>query len=275
MSDSISQPSGAAQYASAVEVLGTHSSHEPVATLSYGPDRSQALHVYVPPTDKEASDPLPVLIFFHGGAWIRGGLSWLRFMAPAVTSLPAVFVAATYRLAPGHKWPSQYQDVCQAISCVHQEIARFGGDPDRLIVGGHSAGGHLAALATLKDETPPLRACLPVSSPLDIRYGDVSLDSEEGRVYKYLLADRSQDTDASPMVFAGGARVPFHLVWGEQDFARIKQSNAAFVETLQQHSQVSHRIIGGAGHFDTHLMLADRNNPWYDHVKQLIEESRV
>ena len=275
MPDSTPQPSGAAQYAQQVELLGANSRHDPVATLSYGSHPGQTVQVYVPTARNDLAD-LPVLLFFHGGAWMQGGLSWLRFMAPAVTSLPAIFVAATYRLAPENRWPTQYEDACTAISYVHQEIERFGGSRDRFIVGGHSAGGHLAALAALKKGTPPLRACLPVSSPLDLRYGNVSLESEEGRVYKYLLADRSQDADASPMAFVEGADLPFHLVWGEQDFARIQRSNSAFSDALRGQSfGASHQIVPGASHFDTHLMLSDRRNPWYDRVATLLEESRA
>lgn len=250
-------------------------SHRPAARLDYGPKAGQHLEVYVPSRQQPHAEPLPVLIFFHGGAWIRGNLAWLNFMAPAVTALPAVFVAATYRLAPTHRWPAQYEDACDAITHVHRHIGEFGGDPARLLVGGHSAGGHLAALAVLKRQIPPVLGCLPVSAPCDLRFGDISMDSEDGRAYKYLLETRNQDADASPVLFTSGNRVPFHVVWGSGDLDRINRSSSALVTRLREAgSDVTEAIIEGANHFDTHLMLGQPLNDWYTHAARMLGDER-
>ncbi|MCL4746374.1 MAG: alpha/beta hydrolase [Burkholderiaceae bacterium] len=247
-----------------VDALGKSCKTQALAELAYGPDPVQRLDVYVPQQRAVDWRPLPVLVFFHGGAWIRGDRSWLKFMAPAVTSMPAIFVAGTYRHAPAARWPAQYCDVRDAIRQVHERISEFGGDPARIVVGGHSAGGHLATLAILRGEIPPMRACFPVSSSFDLRYGDVSPDSEEGRVYRFLLAERSQDADASPILFAQGNRVPFHLSWGSADLARIIRTSEAMTTALRDDGcAVTTAIVSGAGHFETHLQLADPENPWY------------
>lgn len=264
-------PPGAIEYIQAVEAMALSGRHRAIARLDYGPQAGQQLEVYVPSQARVPAAPLPVVIFFHGGAWIRGGLTWLDFMAPAVTALPAIFVAATYRLAPAHRWPAQYEDACDAIARVHRHIGEFGGNPGRLLVGGHSAGGHLAALAVLKREIPPVLGCLPVSAPCDLRFGDISVDSENGRAYKYLLQARSQDADASPVLFTEGNRVPFHVVWGSNDFERICRSSSALVAKLREGgSNVTESVVDGAGHFDTHLMLAQSLNPWYEHVARML-----
>ena len=257
----------AAAYGELADALGRTSTLDPVTTLSYGSDDGQKLHVYAPA--QAHGDALPIVTFFHGGAWVSGGLSWLRFMAPAVTSLPAIFVAGTYRLAPRWQWPAQYDDVRAAIACAYEHASSLGGDPARLIVGGHSAGGHLAALAVLKRELPPVRACFPVSCSFDLQYGDVSLDSPEGRVYKYLFSRREQDSEASPLVFAAGNHTPFHIVWGANDFARIAQSSEKMVAALREAgTPVSRAVVAHAGHFDTHLQLADPGNPWYARLQE-------
>lgn len=264
-------PPGATEYIQTVDAMALSGRHRAIARLDYGPRAGQQLEVYVPSRARIHAAPLPVLIFFHGGAWIRGGLTWLNFMAPAVTALPAIFVAATYRLAPAHRWPAQYEDACDAIAHVHRHIGEFGGNPGRLLVGGHSAGGHLAALAVLKREIPPVLGCLPVSAPCDLRFGDISVDSENGRAYKYLLQARSQDADASPVLFTKGNRVPFHVVWGSNDFERICRSSSALVAKLREGgSNVTESVIDGAGHFDTHLMLAQPLNPWYEHAARML-----
>jgi acetyl esterase/lipase len=257
-------PAGAADYVRQVESMAQACPAQPLSELAYGLDPAQRLDVYVPDRPRSDEGPLPVLIFFHGGAWVRGNRSWLKFMAPAVTSLPAIFVAGTYRLAPSARWPAQYTDVRDAIQCVHESIVEFGGDPGRVVVGGHSAGGHLAAMAVLRGEIPPVRACLPVSSSFDLRYGDVSPDSEEARVYRFLLSERSQDADASPILFAKGCRTPFHLSWGSADLARIIRTSNAMATALRETGcPVSTAIMQGARHFDTHLWLSDLAHPWY------------
>ena len=255
----------AADYREQVQSLGDASQLDPVVELEYGPDPAQRLDVYAPPNAAE----LPVLVFFHGGAWINGSRAWLRFMAPIVTALPAIFVAGTYRLGPTHRWPAQYEDLRDAVACAAAGVPKFGGDPNRMVVGGHSAGGHLAAMAVLRREIPAVRACFPVSSPYNIQYGNVPEDSPENRVYKYLLNDRAEDFDASPIEFVAGNRTPFHIIWGERDFDRICRQGPPMVEALSaEGAVVTHEVLPGASHFDTHLSLADPSCHWYQRVRE-------
>lgn len=258
--DAIPLSSAAAiAYAAQAEASG-RDAPDPVERVSYGTDRGQRLDIYAP----DRADSLPVLLFFHGGAWINGHLGWLRFMAPAVLALPAVFVAATYRLAPRCRWPAQEEDARAALALVQARAAHWGGDPDRIVIAGHSAGGQLAALIALKGERPPLAACMPVSAPLDLRYGDVPVESDAGRVYRYLLSERGQDQAASPLAFTEGNQLPFHLMWGERDLDRVRDSGERMAAALQQAGgPVSHAVLPDASHFDTHLALRDAGHDWY------------
>jgi len=232
--------------------------------VNYGTDRGQHLDVYAP----MGASSLPVLLFLHGGAWINGHLGWLRFMAPALLSLPAILVAATYRLAPRCRWPAQEEDAHAALNVVYRAAAEWGGDdPGRIVIGGHSAGAQLAAL---KGERPPLRACMPVSGPLDLRYGDVPLESDVGRVYRYLFTERSQDATASPIAFTSGSHLPFHLIWGECDLDRVQDAGVRMVEALEcAVAPVTHAVLPGASHFDTHLALRDPQHDWYNRFAAL------
>ena len=78
--------------------------------IAYGPDKRQKLDVY--PPEPSGATPVPVLMFMHGGYWVVGHKDTLGFMAPPITSAPAVLVTAGYRLAPGVKYPVQVDD-CQ------------------------------------------------------------------------------------------------------------------------------------------------------------------
>ena len=256
-------------YAERVEALGQQSALDPVERCFYGSHSSQALDIYAP---AEKTDDLPVLLFFHGGAWINGGLQWLRFMAPVIVDLPAVFVAATYRLGPEFRWPSQYEDVRDAIRFCHEHVHSHGGNPARMVVGGHSSGGHLASMAVLKKEIPPVKGCFPVSSAFNLQYGKVSDSSPEARVYKYLFSDPSQDREASPINFISGNSVPFHIVWGEQDFERIHNAVKPMIDALiNEGSEVSYEQVPAASHFDTHLQLGDAANPWYKRLRKVMK----
>ncbi len=258
----------AVSYARAATRLGKAAAIDPAMCLSYGAVRGQDMEIYEPAIGKN----LPVVVFFHGGAWTHGGLEWLRFMAPAVTALPAVFVAATYRLAPKHRWPAAFDDVCSALHTVYELAGPRGYDRGRIVVAGHSAGGHLAALATLRGGFPWIRSCFPVSSRFDLHTANPSPGSGEERVYKMVLAHPAQDVDASPIRFIDNNRVPFHILWGENDFPRVSSSSHAMVDALAaQGVRVSSAIVPGAGHFDTHLQLADPGNAWYARLKQELE----
>ena len=103
--------------------------------IAYGPDERQKLDVY--PPEPSGATPVPVLMFMHGGYWVVGHKDTLGFMAPPITSAPAVLVTAGYRLAPGVKYPVQVDDCRTALKWVFENIAKYGGDTDRIFVGGH------------------------------------------------------------------------------------------------------------------------------------------
>jgi arylformamidase len=250
-------------YIDAIERLGA-AGPEPSLQLAYGPDRGQRLDVYAPP----GARALPVLLFFHGGNWINGHLGWLRFMAEPALKAGAIFVAGTYRLAPRCKWPAAIEDVRAAVRFVSAHCAEWGGDPARLVIGGHSAGGQLTSLVALGDDPPPLAACFPVSCPFSLEHGDVPLESEPGRVYKYLFDPREQDRDASPIRLAERATIPFDIVWGDQDLPYVITTSREMVERLRRHgTPVFGQEVPNASHFDAHTMLGEASTPWYTRLK--------
>ncbi|MEP1113530.1 MAG: alpha/beta hydrolase [Nitratireductor sp.] len=250
-------------YDRAARALSDRSKLKPVAVLGYGKDPAQKTEIYRPHA-VEPTEPLPVLGFLHGGAWIAGGFQWLRFMAEAVVAQPAIFAAVTYRLAPNHKWPSQLEDGIGALRLIQARISDYGGDPDRIVLGGHSAGGQIAAMTVLSRQAAPVHACMPVSAPMDLRYGGVASDTGKGRVYRFLFRAAQDDAGASPICALAGNRTPFHLMWGACDFDHIRDSSARMCDALRDAGQpVTSTIEPGAGHFDTHLRLNSPNDDWY------------
>ena len=257
----------AARYVEETQRLAEKISISPLANVAYGGHEDQQLEIYAP----EVTAGLPALIFFPGGAWMHGQFSFVRFMAPVVTALPAIFVAALYRRAPEFRWPAHYEDARDAITLGISRVAEMGGDTTRIVLGGHSSGGHLATMAVLKQEIPSVRACFPVSASFDLRYGDVPEDSLAARVYKYLLKYPEQDAEASPINYVEGNKTPFHITWGEKDYEHVIPTVRPMITALENRgTRVTWHLVRGASHFDTHLALAHGDDPWYGRLREAL-----
>lgn len=125
--------------------------------LAYGSDPRQRLDVYVP--DQRTAEP-PVVVFFYGGRWQHGTRDFYAFVGEALASRGAVVVIADYRVWPEVGFPVFVDDGAAVIAWTRKNIATHGGNPDRIIVAGHSAGAHIAALLAL-DRSYLLRAGAP------------------------------------------------------------------------------------------------------------------
>jgi acetyl esterase len=98
----------------------------------------------------ESSEPLPLLVYAHGGGFVFCDLDSHDGLCRNLANLiPAVVVSVAYRLAPEHRWPTAAEDLYAATRWAVDHAADFGTDPSRVVVGGDSAGGNLAAVTTL------------------------------------------------------------------------------------------------------------------------------
>jgi acetyl esterase/lipase len=116
------------------------------ADVSYGNDPRNKLDVYTPVNGVADA---PVVVFFYGGSWNSGSRSDYRFVGEALASRGIVAVLADYRLYPQVHYQGFLDDSARAVGWTHEHIRQFGGDPKRLYVMGHSAGGYNAAMLAL------------------------------------------------------------------------------------------------------------------------------
>lgn len=118
----------------------------------------------------EGAKNLPVVFWIHGGGWQGGDKSEVQVKPKFFNEQGFVFVSTNYRLLPQVEMSVLIQDVAKSLGWVHKHIGEYGGDPQRILVGGHSAGAQLAALICIDDrylkaEGVPfsvLKGCLPV-----------------------------------------------------------------------------------------------------------------
>lgn len=113
--------------------------------VSYGHGPGETLDIFRAPR-KPGTPPAPVLVFIHGGWWRSLDKSDHSFIAPPFVQQGACVVVPNYALCPAVSVPDITLQMVHALAWVYRHIGAHGGDPDRITVVGHSAGGHLAAM---------------------------------------------------------------------------------------------------------------------------------
>jgi acetyl esterase/lipase len=109
--------------------------------LSYGPHHRQKLDLIAP----EGSGPHPLVAYLHGGGWVAGDKASYTRICREFAGRGYLTANVNYRLAPRHAHPTQLRDAAAAIRWIHGRAARFGGDGDRIVLAGDSAGAQLVS----------------------------------------------------------------------------------------------------------------------------------
>lgn len=141
---------------SAVDVLNATVStdtYRNVSDLAYGPEARHKLDVYLP-TQVQADQQLaaggaPMVVFFYGGSWSSGERADYRFVGEALASRGIAVVVADYRLSPQVRYPVFVEDSALAVRWAFDNAQKYGSNPARIFVMGHSAGGYNAAMLAL------------------------------------------------------------------------------------------------------------------------------
>lgn len=142
--------------------------------------KRHVLDVYTP--EKPVSKSLPVMFWIHGGGWQVGDKSDVALKPQVLTERGFVFVSTNYRLLPEVKMEELIGDVARSLGWVHKNIGKHGGDPQRIFVGGHSAGAQLAALICIDD-----RLLEKEGVSLDVLKGCIPVDGDTYDIPKIIL----------------------------------------------------------------------------------------
>ncbi len=197
-----------------------------------GPHGTIPMRLYRPRiADEKSPSALPVLVYYHGGGWVIGDLESHDTLCRELANASGVAVVAIdYRLGPEHRFPAAYDDAYAATRWIFAHAHELGLDPERLAVGGDSAGGNLAAVVALAARDRLDGSALPIAFQLliypatDMRRAHPShttngqgylLTSDTiGYFHDHYIDDANHDLDwrASPLLHADHARLPPALV---------------------------------------------------------------
>lgn len=215
---------------------------------SYGPEPRQKLDVYSP---KDAKDR-PVVVFFYGGSWTEGRRGLYRFVGAALAQRGFVTVLPDYRLYPQVKFPLFVEDGALAVAWVQQHAAEFGGDPRRIVLMGHSAGGHEAAfLAYDRQLLQKVGAHPQWIVGLVGLSGPYALEPNSA-VLHTIFASPYTEADWQPVRFVTAQAPPTLLVHGTaDDVVSIKHAEQLRDVLQARHVRVETQFYPGKGHADT------------------------
>jgi len=183
--------------------------------IAFG-EHGQTLDVWTP--GQRTDSPRPVIVFFHGGGWVKGDRDAYAFVGRAFASRGFVVVIPDYRKVPEVRFPAFIEDGADAVRWTRENIAQFGGNPDRIALAGHSAGAHTAVTLALDPRwlsaagvaPDTVKAVIGLSGPYDFYPFDKkrSIDA---------MSQWPEPRDTQPIAFARGDAPPMLLVTSSKD----------------------------------------------------------
>ena len=226
-------------------------SYRAVTDIAYGEGARRTLDVYRPAA---ATPGAPVVVFFYGGSWDSGDKGFYRFVGAALASQGVVAVIPDYRVYPEVRYPGFIQDAALAVAWAKAHAADYGGDPDRLVLMGHSAGAHIAAMLAYDrrwlnadglDPARDLRAMVGVSGPYDF----LPLHSDK---LKIIFGPEETRGDTQPINHVDGRGPPglFHTGGGDT-VVDPRNSLRLAARIVAAGGQATARIYPGVSHSGT------------------------
>ena len=183
--------------------------------VAYGPDPRQAMDIYAP--DGALEQPAPLVVFFYGGGWDQGSKTLYGWAAQALAARGFVVALPDYRLVPQVVFPAFIEDAAAATAHAAKIAAQYGGDPNHVAVGGHSAGAHLALMITLDrrymtaaGDRDRIKAAFGLAGPYDFLPFDVDAS-------KNAFGRAPDPTMTQPVTFVRPDAPPIWLGHGTAD----------------------------------------------------------
>ena len=208
----------------------------------------QSLDIYAP---DQSEVPCPVIVWVHGGGWLAGDKQKeVAEKATFFTELGCIFASVNYRLSPDVSHPAHTQDVAQSIAWLHNQAVNYGGNPQKIMLMGHSAGGHIVSLLgtnarfllELGIDPQIIRGILVVDGVgFDVQARMERLPQSFSRMYAQAFGSNPEDwRDASPIHFIGTHKyTPRYLMLCADHSHHAPVAAQMFSEALQEYNVVA------------------------------------
>ena len=245
-----------------------------IAYLPEGGGERHRLDVYSPP---EGSGH-PVVIFYYGGGWRSGDKRLFEHLGRAFAVRGIVAAVVNYRLTPVVRSPAHAEDCAAAAAWIQRHIAGHGGDPSRIVLMGHSAGAHLAALIALdgryldhhRFDRSALRGIVPVSGVYDLHaHIDTTVFTSADHVREAFGSTEQELLHASPMRYIRPDAPPFLVIVAEEDPPGLRQQGREFADALRD-ADIDTMFISVKGR--DHFSIVRRFGPSADTTAVAIAE---
>ncbi|WP_075791699.1 alpha/beta hydrolase [Massilia putida] len=216
---------------------------EPLRDIAYGADERHRLDVY-PPVD--AAGRTPVVVFLHGGGFIRGDKSDREAVGHYFSRHGVLAVLPNYRLGPRHRWPAGAQDVASVLAWARANVAAHGGDPDHIVLAGESAGAAHVAAATLIKRFHPAEGLKIAGAFLAsgvynaelelLARAQLGIATPDPRNEAYFGTDFERYRTMSTVALIDAAPFPLALTYAELDPVQMQaQAGELFARLVTRH----------------------------------------
>ena len=222
--------------------------------VSYGPHRDQTLDIF--PAGGQGA---PVHLFLHGGYWRALTKEEHSFTAAVLTPAGACVVVNNYSLCPDIHLDVIVRQCRDAVAWVYNNAGNHGGDPSRIFISGHSAGGQLVGMMLATDwqaeyglPADIIKGATAISGIFDMRPMRLTFTQE--------WIDLTEPAAArnSPLFNLPSHPCPVIVAWGSDDPAGFHEQGRAYIEALEGHGvPVDHIALPGCNHFEACGELAD------------------
>ncbi len=236
------------------------------------------LDIYYPADTKKVRD---VVFFIHGGGWSSGKKDIYWFLGRNFAKKGIVFVAINYRVGGENSYQNMAEDCVNALNYINLNVSKFGGNPSRIFLSGHSAGAHLAALIAMSPEFNQTENPMPKGIILNDPFGLDLLDyftntpSTITAQYKPPFGENKQVwIKAAPITYVSKNEIPILVFNGSKTYPAILRDSDLFVKELKREMKNHNFImIKGKKHVGMMSQMVWRNNKMYTYYLDFMKSN--
>ncbi len=246
-------------------------------SISHKP--KQELNIFCPEKSSELKD---VFVFIHGGSWKSGSKSGYNFLGKHMANKNVVCVIIDYPLIPLANYNEMAMDAALAVKWVKLHIEQYGGNSNKIFVSGHSAGGHLSALISVRDEyfdtigiANPIKGAILIDAAGVNMYGYLKIEKfkPDHYFYKVFTSNEENWKKASPLYHLHQGMPPMLIYSGSKSYPSILNSNINLADTLRSYNaQPIFHVLKGKKHVQMMTQLFWSKNPLYNEITEFMNK---